>query len=107
MSKVYEMPRMSPQIKVRGVGRVADEPRALLVLLDEIPTDDELRNLHETLRHWEPWRDHVALAEWMIARGYTTGHGDTAAELLAELERQIEEKIERICNGALASTRQP
>lgn len=38
--------------RVRGVGRMADEPRALLVLLTEIPTDDELRSMHEFLRAW-------------------------------------------------------
>jgi len=41
-------------VKVRGVGRVSDEPRALLVLLTEQPTDDELRSLHEFLREWKP-----------------------------------------------------
>jgi hypothetical protein len=31
-----------------------------------------------------------ALAKWMIAYGFTTGHGDTQADLLAELGPQIE-----------------
>lgn len=49
----YEAPRdTSVTVKVRGVGRTVDEPRALLVLLTERPTDDELRSLHEFLRDW-------------------------------------------------------
>ncbi len=38
--------------RVRGVGRVADEPRALLVMLTTVPTDDQLRELHNFLRDW-------------------------------------------------------
>ena len=45
---IYEAPRdPAKPIRVRGVGRVADEPRALLLLLTERPTDDEIRALHE------------------------------------------------------------
>ena len=32
------------------------------------------------------------VAAWMIARGYTTGHGDTIEELLQELDWQIREQ---------------
>ncbi len=39
-------------LRVRGVGRVADEPRALLVMLTGIPTDDDLRSLDDFLRGW-------------------------------------------------------
>lgn len=47
---VYEAPRdMSVPLRVRGVGRVADEPRALLLSLNERPTDDEIRALHDHL----------------------------------------------------------
>jgi hypothetical protein len=47
---VYEAPRdPKHKLKVRGVGRVADEPRAMLVMLSERPTDDELRYFHEVL----------------------------------------------------------
>lgn len=50
---VYEAPRdETKMLKVRGVGRVEDEPRAVLVMLNEQPTDDELRNIHEFLRSW-------------------------------------------------------
>lgn len=34
-------------MKVLGVGRMADNERALLVTLDGVPTDDELRAFHE------------------------------------------------------------
>jgi hypothetical protein len=51
--EVYEAPRdVSVSLKVRGVGRVADEPRALLILLSERPTDDEIRSLHDFLKLW-------------------------------------------------------
>lgn len=49
----YEAPRNeSIPLRVRGVGRMGDEPRALLLCLNENPTDDELRALHEHLRWW-------------------------------------------------------
>ena len=35
--------------------------------------------------------DKEKLAQWMIAKGYATGHGDTIEELLNELEWQIAE----------------
>lgn len=51
---IYESARDPKQgLIVRGVGRMADEPRALLVLLNERPTDDELRSIHEFLKGWE------------------------------------------------------
>ena len=37
--------------------------------------------------------DHNELAEWMIKLGFATGHGDSTADLLIELEWQIEEKV--------------
>ncbi len=33
------------------------------------------------------------VAQWMIKRSYTTGHGDTTEGLLAELDWQITERI--------------
>lgn len=41
---------MRQSLRVRGVGRVADEPRALLVMFTDVPTDDELRKFHEYIR---------------------------------------------------------
>lgn len=52
-SPVYEAPRYhSVPIRVRGVGRVADEPRALLIAMTERPTDDEIKSLHDFIRDW-------------------------------------------------------
>jgi hypothetical protein len=39
--------------------------------------------------------DFETLAAWMIARGYSTGHGDTVVDLLVELDRQIMEERRR------------
>lgn len=51
---IYEARRdTSEPLKVRGVGRDAEEPRALLVMLTERPTDDDIRSLHEFLRGWK------------------------------------------------------
>jgi hypothetical protein len=33
------------------------------------------------------------LAQWMIQNSFATGHGDTMADLLNELEVQIEERV--------------
>ena len=33
------------------------------------------------------------VAQWMMDRGYATGHGDTVEDLLKELDWQIEERI--------------
>ena len=45
------------------------------------------------------------VAQWMIDRGYATGHGDTIADLLKELEWQIREnernKCANICFDAI------
>lgn len=40
-------------MKVQGVGRMADNPRAVLISLDERPSDNDLRDLHEFLRTWQ------------------------------------------------------
>jgi hypothetical protein len=37
------------------------------------------------------------IAEWMIKHGYATGHGDTAEDLLEELEWQVAEKEREAC----------
>lgn len=39
-------------LRVRGVGRDAAEPRSISVALTGIPTDDEMRDLHDFLRQW-------------------------------------------------------
>ena len=52
--QTYEAPRdPAVPVRIRGVGRVAGEPRALLLALTERPTDDEIRALHDFLRDIE------------------------------------------------------
>jgi len=36
-------------------------------------------------------------AQWMVERGYATGHGDTVEELLKELEWQVAEREREEC----------
>jgi hypothetical protein len=36
--------------KVRGVSRMGDNPKALLVCFDREPSDDDIRALHEALK---------------------------------------------------------
>ena len=41
-------------IRVRGVGRVEDEPRAVLVCLTDVPSDHWIRNFHDAISDWHP-----------------------------------------------------
>ena len=63
-------------------------------LIEQIPqelTPDEfLVALATKAAEWEREK----LAQWMIRRGYATGHGDTIEDLLSELGWQIGEKVE-------------
>jgi hypothetical protein len=49
------------------------------------------------------------VAQWMMQRGYATGHGDTIEDLLAELDWQIAEKIaiEREACAKVAESYEP
>ena len=38
------------------------------------------------------------VAQWMILKSYATGHGDTAADMLNELEVQATERANRAAN---------
>ena len=40
-------------LRVRGVGRDADDERTLFVVFDRAPSDDDLRAVHERLRGFE------------------------------------------------------
>jgi hypothetical protein len=40
------------ELRICGVGRDPETKRAIVVVLDRGPTDDELRDLHEHLRAW-------------------------------------------------------
>ena len=37
------------------------------------------------------------VAQWMIARSYATGHGDTVEDLLNELDWQVREEERELC----------
>lgn len=37
------------------------------------------------------------VAQWMIARGYATGHGDTVDDLLKEINWQVREEERELC----------
>lgn len=39
-------------IWAQGVGRMADNPRALLVILTDEPSDDDIRSLHDHMKKW-------------------------------------------------------
>lgn len=41
------------------------------------------------------------IANWMMARGYATGHGDSVADLLTELEWQVREQEREACAQAV------
>ena len=47
---------------------------------------------HEPLLH-----EREKVAQWMIERGYATGHGDTTEDLLRELEWQVKEREREVC----------
>ena len=40
-------------------------------------------------------RGQEELAQWMVSHSFATGHGDTIADLLKELEWQIAERVKR------------
>ena len=46
------------------------------------------------------------LADWMIARGYATGHGETMEDLLAELDWQIAENWNRAMINGVTTERE-
>ena len=41
--------------------------------------------------------DKEKVAQWMIERGYATGHGDNIEDLLKELEWQVAEREREAC----------
>ena len=47
--------------------------------------------LRQALAQPEQMTDKEKVAQWMIQKGYATGHGDTVEDLLKELEWQIAE----------------
>ena len=41
--------------------------------------------------------DREKVAQWMIERGFATGHGDSIEDLLKELEWQVKEREREAC----------
>ena len=63
------------------------------------PTDPAVVLPVGTALYRAPTEEHMSdkekLAQWMIEKGYATGHGDTIEDLLQELEWQIAENLNR------------
>ncbi len=53
------------------------------------------REIFSELKEAAVLAEREAVARWMIANSYATGHGDTIPDLLAELERQIPDRRAR------------
>jgi len=70
-------------------------------------TDVEGTEFFEEREDWEgkwtplyttpPAAERNKVAQWMIAKGYATGHGDTTEDLLKELEWQVRESERNAC----------
>ena len=50
--------------------------------------------------------DKEKLAQWMIAKGYATGHGDTIEDLLNELDWQIADNWNRALIAGITTDRE-
>ena len=50
--------------------------------------------------------DKEKLAQWMIQRGYATGHGDSVEDLLQELDWQIAENWNRALINGITTERE-
>jgi hypothetical protein len=61
--------------------------------------DSEIEELAqiERLFHMAQAAERNKVAQWMIAKGYATGHGDTVEDLLKELEWQVRESEREAC----------
>lgn len=46
-------PGRAEPLRVLGVTRTADDPRSLLIVLNDEPGDRDIRSIHEHLREWE------------------------------------------------------
>jgi hypothetical protein len=50
--------------------------------------------------------DKETLAQWMMQRGYATGHGDTIEDLLVELDMQIVESWAKVLVNSVQDERE-
>jgi hypothetical protein len=53
-----------------------------------------------------PAAERNKVAQWMIAKGYATGHGDTTEDLLEELDWQITESWSKVIMASVESVRE-
>lgn len=97
-----------PEEKQKPVGYVSGFYGGYCVIQ---PTDPAVVLPVGTALYRAPTEEHMSdkekLAQWMIEKGYATGHGDTIEDLLQELEWQIAEKQEpvaRVCYGHFTLT---
>ena len=81
--------RMAKEAWLRRTGCVWTEPKHW--------SKNELVRFAELISAAE--REKVA--QWMLQRGYATGHGNTIEELLQELEWQIREREREACAKAV------
>lgn len=49
IERSWQYIRANLSAPVRGVGRVADDARSLLVCFGDVPTDDDIRTVHDAL----------------------------------------------------------
>jgi hypothetical protein len=77
------------------VANVSEEPYAKLC--HPTPTSTALFNMLERLFHMAQAAERNKLAQWMMTKGYATGHGDTVEDLLRELEWQVRESERNAC----------
>ena len=86
-----------PEEKQKPVGYVSGFYGGYCVIQ---PTDPAVVLPVGTALYRAPTEEHMSdkekLAQWMIEKGYATGHGDTIEDLLQELEWQIAEKQEPV-----------
>ena len=84
---------------LRMVREIADKDKVDPVHNDMVTlTVDELGKLLTAERE--------KVAQWMMQRGYATGHGDTIEDLLAELDWQIAENWNRAMINGMKTERE-
>lgn len=79
----------------------SDDGRGKLKILESVEKFAELVRADErdraTRENAYVLAERNKLAQWMMAQGYATGHGDTMEQLLKELEWQIRERERKAC----------
>ena len=60
-------------------------------------SDDEISDELERFANLVAAAERDKVAQWIMARGYSTGHGDTVADLLQECNWQVREEERELC----------